>query len=100
MFATPRRCRIPNIISESGRAIVAHHTVLIVEVFGSIEKIRAGELAPIRRSEQALVRELLDIAKNLAKLNKLESLHDAQQSKEQAQRCSTSACSIWRQGED
>src|SRR5262252_4475041 len=30
----------PNIISESGRAIVAHHSVLIVEVFGSIEKIR------------------------------------------------------------
>src|SRR5690242_17222766 len=30
----------PNIISESGRAIVAHHSVLIVEVFGAIEKIR------------------------------------------------------------
>ena len=33
----------PDIISESGRAIVAHHSVLIVEVFGSIEKIRPGE---------------------------------------------------------
>src|SRR5712664_2133468 len=32
----------PNIISESGRAIVAHHSVLVVEVFGSIEKIRMG----------------------------------------------------------
>src|SRR5271156_2075795 len=32
----------PTIISESGRAIVAHHSVLIVEVFGSIEKIRPG----------------------------------------------------------
>src|SRR5687767_11021094 len=30
----------PDIISESGRAIVAHHSVLIVEVFGAIEKIR------------------------------------------------------------
>src|SRR5688572_914249 len=28
----------PNIVSESGRAIVAHHSVLIVEVFGNIEK--------------------------------------------------------------
>ena len=33
----------PNIVSESGRAIVAHHSVLIVEVFGAIEKIRPGE---------------------------------------------------------
>ena len=28
----------PRIVSESGRAIVAHHSVLIVEAFGSIEK--------------------------------------------------------------
>jgi arginine decarboxylase len=28
----------PDIISESGRAIVAHHSVLVVEVFGSIDK--------------------------------------------------------------
>src|SRR3954464_11006160 len=33
----------PHIISESGRAIVAHHSVLVVEVFGSIEKIRPGK---------------------------------------------------------
>ena len=28
----------PNIVSESGRAIVAHHSVLVVEAFGAIEK--------------------------------------------------------------
>src|SRR6201988_4634743 len=33
----------PDIISESGRAVVAHHSVLIVEVFGSIAKVRSGE---------------------------------------------------------
>ena len=27
-----------HIVSESGRAIVAHHSVLVVEAFGSIEK--------------------------------------------------------------
>src|SRR5438552_9987834 len=31
----------PDIISESGRAIVAHHSVLVVEVFGAIGKTRA-----------------------------------------------------------
>src|SRR5437899_578609 len=30
----------PDIISESGRALVAHHSVLIVEVFGAIGKVR------------------------------------------------------------
>src|SRR5277367_992471 len=57
----------PAIISESGRAIVAHHSVLIVEVFGAIEKIRPGDAFKYGDSEHALVRELLDIRKNLAK---------------------------------
>ena len=64
----------PNIISESGRAIVAHHSVLIVEVFGSIEKIRPGEAFQYGDNEHALVRELLDIKKNLAKAEQARSL--------------------------
>src|SRR5277367_2042837 len=75
----------PTIISESGRAIVAHHSVLIVEVFGAIEKIRAGDAFKYGDSEHALVRELLDIKKNLAKSNKLEAFHDAQERREDAQ---------------
>jgi arginine decarboxylase len=75
----------PNIISESGRAIVAHHSVLIVEVFGSIEKIRPGEAFTYGDNEHALVKELLDIKKNLGKANKLEAFHDAQERKEDAQ---------------
>ncbi len=74
----------PNIISESGRAIVAHHSVLIVEVFGSIEKIRAGNGLTYGENEHPLVRELLDIRKNLAKLNKLEAYHDALERKDDA----------------
>ena len=75
----------PDIVSESGRAIVAHHSVLIVEVFGAIEKIRPGEAFQYGDNEHPLVRELLDIKKNLAKLNKLEAFHDAQERKEDAQ---------------
>jgi len=74
----------PDIVSESGRAIVAHHSVLIVEVFGTIEKIRPGEAFKYGDTEHPLVRELLDIKKNLAKLNKLEAFHDAQERKEDA----------------
>jgi arginine decarboxylase len=74
----------PNIISESGRAIVAHHSVLIVEVFGAIAKTRADGPFTYGESEHALVRELLDIRKNLGKLNKLEAYHDALERKEDA----------------
>jgi arginine decarboxylase len=74
----------PNIISESGRAIVAHHSVLIVEVFGAIGKIRPDQQLQYGENEHALVRELLDIKKNLAKLNKLEAYHDALERREDA----------------
>src|SRR5437868_6898303 len=75
----------PDIISESGRAVVAHHSVLIVEVFGAIEKIRAVEYFQYGVNEHALVKELLDIKKNLPRLNKLEAYHDALERKEDAQ---------------
>jgi arginine decarboxylase len=75
----------PDIISESGRAVVAHHSVLIVEVFGSIGKIRQGDFFQYSENEPPLVRELLDIKKNLPKLNKLEAYHDALERKEDAQ---------------
>src|SRR5579871_1918769 len=67
----------PDIISESGRAIVAHHSMLVVEVFGAIEKIRSQNNFQYGELEHPLVRELLDIRKNLCKLNKLEAYHDA-----------------------
>src|SRR4051812_25015170 len=74
----------PDIVSESGRAIVAHHSVLIVEVFGSIEKSPAGTNFEYGENEHAIVRELLDMRRNLAKLNKLEAYHDALERREDA----------------
>lgn len=74
----------PDIISESGRALVAHHSVLVVEVFGSIEKIRADSEVQCGENEHALVRELCDIRKNIARLNKLEAWHDALERKDDA----------------
>ena len=74
----------PNIVSESGRGIVAYHSVLLVEVFGSIAKTKGGDALSFGDNEHALVRELLDIKRNLAKLNKLEAYHDAEERKEDA----------------
>jgi arginine decarboxylase len=75
----------PQLISESGRAIVAHHSVLIVEIFGAIEKIRAGSRVPDAENQHALVRDLLDIRKNICQLHKLEAYHDALDRREEAQ---------------
>ncbi|MGB8356645.1 MAG: biosynthetic arginine decarboxylase [Chthoniobacteraceae bacterium] len=75
----------PIIVSESGRAIVAHHSVLVVEAFGSIEKNKAPIQLEVKDVDSKLVGEILDIQQTLSKQNRLESLHDAQQIKEQAQ---------------
>ncbi len=74
----------PDIVSESGRAIVAHHSVLIVEVFGSIDKTRQEFPFEYGPNEHRLVKELLDIRDQLPRLNKLEAFHDALERKEDA----------------
>ncbi|MEW6305145.1 MAG: biosynthetic arginine decarboxylase [Verrucomicrobiota bacterium] len=74
----------PDIVSESGRAIVAHHSVLVVEVFGSIAKTREWETLKYGENEQNLVKDLLYIRDHLHKLNRLEAYHDALERKEDA----------------
>jgi arginine decarboxylase len=78
------KVRHPTIVSESGRAIVAHHSVLIVEVFGAIAKTRPETNLTYGDNDHPLVKELLDIRKNFAKLNKLEAYHDALERREDA----------------
>lgn len=73
----------PTIVSESGRAVVAHHSVLIVEAFGSIEKTPDTPLA-VASEDHKLVRELLYIREHLDDRNLNESWHDLIQIKEQA----------------
>ncbi|MEO8380419.1 MAG: biosynthetic arginine decarboxylase [Acidobacteriota bacterium] len=74
----------PTIVSESGRATVAHHSVLIVQAFGAIEKTPL-ESREIRAKDHKLVRELLDIDASLAPETVQSSWHDLEQIKEQAQ---------------
>ncbi len=75
----------PVIVSESGRAIVAHHSVLVVEAFGSIS--RADECAEdIQVDEDApqVVHEMADILESLSRKQRRENLHDAIHLREQA----------------
>ena len=75
----------PTLVSESGRAIVAHHSVLIVETFGSIEKNNRSEPVVPAPDDPRIVSDILEIRNDLNKKNRLENLHDAQEIRERAQ---------------
>jgi arginine decarboxylase len=76
--------REPNIVSESGRALVAHHSVLIVNVFGSIE-VGATPISMVESpDEDDVVKEMRYLSQNLTSKNLLEHFHDAVQRKEEA----------------
>jgi arginine decarboxylase len=75
----------PTIISESGRAIVAYHSVLVFNVLGvsSVGDNTEPEPAVSSEAEQPLI-DMMDTFKNLSKRNLLESYHDAQQALDSA----------------
>nr|MDQ6939104.1 biosynthetic arginine decarboxylase [Verrucomicrobiota bacterium] len=75
----------PAIVSEGGRAVVAHHSVLVVEAFGSIEKTAPKSKVEAGEKDHKLVVEILDVKQRLKRGNRLESLHDIQQIKEDSQ---------------
>jgi len=75
----------PIIVSESGRAIVAHHSVLVLEAFSSIEKTAPKLKVEVAEKDHKLVGDILDVKQRLKRGNRLESLHDIQQIKEEAQ---------------
>ncbi len=75
----------PAIVSEGGRAIVAHHSVLVVEAFGSIEKDTQAPKIEIKEGDPKPLRDIVEVKRQLKRGNRLETLHDAQQIKEEAQ---------------
>ncbi len=75
----------PHIVSESGRAIVAHHCVLVVEAFGAIERAPSSDLRETPK-EHKLTSALEDIRRHLSDRGLTESWHDLLQVKEEAQK--------------
>ena len=74
----------PIIVSETGRALVAHHSVLIVNVFGNIE-VGATPTSLIETAdEDDVVKEMRYLSQKLTSKNLLEHFHDAIQRKEEA----------------
>ena len=75
----------PAIVNEGGRAIVAHHSVLVMEAFGSIEKTVPRLKVEATEKDHKLVGDILDVKQRLKRGNRMESLHDIQQIKDEAQ---------------
>ncbi|MFL6594565.1 MAG: biosynthetic arginine decarboxylase, partial [Chthoniobacterales bacterium] len=75
----------PSIVNEGGRAIVAHHSVLVMEAFGSIEKTSPKLKVEATEKDHKLVAEILDVKQRLKRGNRIESLHDIQQIKDESQ---------------
>jgi arginine decarboxylase len=77
----------PHLVSESGRAVTAHHACIIMNVFGHIEIGSADEIAAaeqVQQSESKVVREMREIVAALSPRTRLEAYHDAVAKKEEA----------------
>ncbi|MBP7587387.1 MAG: biosynthetic arginine decarboxylase [Thermoanaerobaculia bacterium] len=67
----------PTLVSESGRALVAHHAALIVDVLG-VGEFTVGQLPEVLpEGTPAPVRYLLDTYREVSRKNFLEAYHDA-----------------------
>jgi arginine decarboxylase len=66
----------PNLISESGRALTAHHAVLITEVIDH-ESAPSTTPQPPGQDDPSVLHELHDLLAELATRGPLECLHDA-----------------------
>ncbi len=74
----------PNIITESGRSLTAHHSVLIFEVLETSSLPTWAEDDDITENDHELVQELYELWDKLNQPRMLESWHDAQQIREEA----------------
>ena len=72
----------PNIITESGRALSAHHSVLIIDVLGAASLPEMPEEFEAKENDHKLVKDLYEIWDNLNPKSMLEDWHDADQIRE------------------
>ena len=76
--------RQPNIITESGRSLAAHHSVLVFEVLETTQLPSWKDNEEISPDADELARELYDIWDKLDQPRLFESWHDALQIREEA----------------
>ncbi|WP_158881264.1 biosynthetic arginine decarboxylase [Rhodanobacter sp. L36] len=67
----------PHILTEAGRAMTAHHAVLVVNVT-EVEEVPAGAMPPARGDEPTVLRHLREVHAELDMRPPLELYHEAQ----------------------
>ena len=73
----------PTIVSESGRAVVAHHAVLVVDILGSSEITPQTVPDQVPGDAPAVVKNMLQTYRDVTNKNLLEAYHDIQDFKEE-----------------
>lgn len=74
----------PNVITESGRSLSAHHSILIIETLETTQLPVWNDNEEVSESDHELARELYQIWDRLGQQSLLESWHDALQIREEA----------------
>lgn len=74
----------PNIITEGGRSLTAHHSVLILEVLETTEVPHMAEDFHPSENDHKLVHDLTEIWDKLSTRSMLEDWHDAEDIREEA----------------
>jgi len=74
----------PDILSESGRALVAHHSVLVFNIL-DVNQVLAGQAPPaVDEAEHPVIHQLVETWRSVSRKNFQEAYHDALQLKEEA----------------
>jgi arginine decarboxylase len=74
---------VPHLVTESGRAVTAFHSVLVTNVVDVADRIEQDRTVKLDGDENHVVRELYDIWQGVTAKNVRESYHDAVQYKEE-----------------
>ena len=74
----------PNLITESGRSLTAHHSVLVIDVLETASLPEMPEEFEAKETDHQLVKDLYDIWDNLNPRTMLEDWHDAEQIREES----------------
>jgi arginine decarboxylase len=74
----------PDIVTEAGRAMAAHHSVLIFDVLGVNQMSVGEEPRPVRETDHKVIGTLAELLQDVSKKNVQESYHDLLQLKEEA----------------
>ncbi len=74
----------PNIITEGGRSLTAHHSVLVIDVLESVSAAKMPEDFQPQADDHQLVHDLTEIWDKLSQRSMLEDLHDAEDIREEA----------------